>query len=338
MNNAKIIHRILEAIQQVREENLSYGIISLDKSVADDPHEFLFFVKPEITFLSDIKYQEALFDLVFNKIEAFKLRIRDIRIISASYLDQYDIIARHYGVINALSRNPSENLTSEAHSRFREVFGKDTGSVSLLGSLEFLRFYKDYNVDGLDKLWQQAKSVKLAGGTYCACVSVKNEDVYLINGFHPRQLLHFTEPGRCIVTLTLSGNLDWSVARNSFIGKTNPADAQPGSLRNEILVKKGEFGIQDVSASQNGFHLSAGPLEGLVELMRYCSDFSTGILVKEDNYVFGRMLKSNFDEATIAHFCSNKPVSHHGAKTSPFDLTEEKNCTEALQALRTVFL
>ena len=338
MNNAAIIHRILDAIQQVREEKVRYGIISLDKTVPDDPHEFLFFVKPEITLLSDKKHQEALFDLVFNKIEIFNLHIHDIRIISASYLDQYDIIARHYGVINALSRNPSKNLTSEAHARFREVFGKDTGSVTLLGSLEFLRLYNDYNIDGLDKLWDESKTVKLAGGTYCACVSVKNEEVYLINGFHPRQLLHFTKPGRCIVTLTLSGTLDWSVARNSFIGKTNPADALSGSLRNEILVNKGNFGLQDVSASQNGFHLSAGPLEGLVELMRYCSDFSTGILAKEDDYVFGRMLKSNFDDATIVHFCNNKAVSHQGVKTSPFDLTEEKNSADALQTLRTVIL
>jgi hypothetical protein len=72
--------------------------------------------------------------------------------------------------------------------------------------------------------------------------------------------------------------------------------------------------------------------------MRYCSDFWTGILAKEEDYVFGRMLKSNFDDATISHFCNNKAVSVQGVKTSPFDLTEEKNSIEALQALRTVIL
>jgi hypothetical protein len=76
MNNAAIIHRILDAIQQVREEKVRYGIICMDNIVPEDPHEFLFFVKPEITLLSDKKHQQALIDLVFNKIETFRLHIR----------------------------------------------------------------------------------------------------------------------------------------------------------------------------------------------------------------------------------------------------------------------
>jgi hypothetical protein len=72
--------------------------------------------------------------------------------------------------------------------------------------------------------------------------------------------------------------------------------------------------------------------------MRYCSDFSKKQQAMADDYVFGRMLKSEFDEETIAHFCSNSPLMLQGTKTSPFDLTEEKNSKEALELLRTAII
>ena len=164
----------------------------------------------------------------------------------------------------------------------------------VLGSLQFLQQYPSFTPDSLQQLWQQSQTAKLSGGNYCALVKAGGEDVYLINGFHPKQLIHFTAEGRMIITFKLTGNLDWAVARNQFIGKTNPADAAPGSLRNELLVNKEKFGLNEVSASQNGFHLSAGPVEGLVELMRYGSDFSADEIKKPADFSFGRQLIESF--------------------------------------------
>ena len=107
----------------------------------------------------------------------------------------------------------------------------------MLGSLQFLQQYPSFTPDSLQQLWQQSRTAKLSGGNYCAVVKAEGEDVYLINGFHPKQLIHFTAEGRMIIPFKLAGNLDWAVARNQFIGKTNPADALPGSLRNELLRK-----------------------------------------------------------------------------------------------------
>jgi nucleoside diphosphate kinase len=67
---------------------------------------------------------------------------------------------------------------------------------------------------------------------------VGGEEVFLINGFHPKQLKHFIEPSRSIVVMTLSGDLSWSDARNNFVGSTMPAKANKGSLRNDFLEKK----------------------------------------------------------------------------------------------------
>jgi hypothetical protein len=163
---------------------------------------------------------------------------------------------------------------------------------------------------------------------------VEGKDIYLINGFHPKQLMHFTEKGRSIVSLTLAGNTDWKTARNDFIGKTNPSDANPGSLRRELLDRKQEFGLSVVSSSQTGFHLSAGPVEGLAELMRYCSDYESEKLKSPDDFRFGRQLKPYFSEQEIGLICSNHLVEYQGGKIRTFDLTEEKNSSEAVKMLK----
>ncbi len=274
---------------------------------------------------------KAILELLLRKISQFGFIIRDIRLLGASYLEKYDIIAQHYGVINALSRDPLKVFTTEAKSKFREVYGHDPEEVKVLGSLQFLQQYPSFTPDSLQQLWQQSHTAKLSGGNYCALVKAGGEDVYLINGFHPKQLIHFTAEGRMIITFKLTGNLDWTVARNQFIGKTNPADAAPGSLRNELLVNKEKFGLNEVSASQNGFHLSAGPVEGLVELMRYGSDFSAGEIKKPVDFSFGKQLLKVFSEEATGIICSNRIVSYKGNRISTFDLTEEKNSGEAIE-------
>jgi hypothetical protein len=334
MENALLIQQILHQIKDAKIKNTASSIIYETRDHHDQLHEFLFFIKPEIILLEDKKKAEAVFELLLRKISQFGLTIRDIRLLGASYLEKYDIIARHYGVINALSREPLKVFTTEAKSKFREVFGHAPEDVKILGSLQFLQQNPAFSPDSLQQLWQQSQTAKLSGGNYCALVNAGGEDVYLINGFHPKQLIHFTAEGRMIITFKLTGNLDWAVARNMFIGKTNPADAAPGSLRNELLVNKEEFGLNEVSASQNGFHLSAGPVEGLVELMRYGSDFAAGDIKKPADFSFGRQLLKFFSGEATGIICSNRIVSYRGNNISTFDLTEEKNSAEAFEILK----
>ena len=334
MNNTLIIQQILHQIKDAKAKSIASPKIYEDKDHHDQQHEFLFFIKPEIIQVEDDDKLKAIFELLLRKISQFGFIIREIRLLGASYLEKYDIIAQHYGVINALSRDPLKVFTTEAKSKFREVFGQGPEEVNLLGSLQFLQQYPSYTPESLQQLWQQSHTAKLSGGNYCAHVKAGEEDVYLINGFHPKQLIHFTEEGRMIITLMLAGNLDWALARNQFIGKTNPADAAPGSLRNELLVNKEKFGLNDVSASQNGFHLSAGPVEGLVELMRYGSDFSAGEIKKPADFSFGKQLLQVFSEEATGIICSNRIVLYKGNRISTFDLTEEKNSGEAIELLK----
>jgi hypothetical protein len=334
MDKARLIQQILHQIKVAKTKSTDSLKIYENQDPHDQQHEFLFFIKPEILLLEDENKLKAVLELFLGKISHFGFDIQDIRLLGASYLEKYDIIAKHYGVINALSRDPLNVFTSEAKSKFREVYGLDPADATVLGSLQFLTRYPSFTPDSLQQLWQQSQTAKLSGGNYCARVKIAGEDVYLINGFHPKQLIHFTADGRMIITFTLTGNLDWATARNQFIGKTNPADAAPGSLRNELLVNREKFGLNEVSASQNGFHLSAGPVEGLVELMRYCSDFSAGDIKKPGDFYFGKQLLKVFSIDVTEMICSNRMVTYKGKKSSTFDLTEEKNSGEAIEILK----
>lgn len=50
-----------------------------------------------------------------------------------------------------------------------------------------------------------------------------------------------------------------------------------GSIRAELLKNKEKSGMVAVNIASNGVHMSAGPLEGLVELQRFLSDWDAGI-------------------------------------------------------------
>jgi len=334
MNNAAIIKDALQRILSAAGSRNGYELLFADKSKTKHKHEFLFFIKPEIMLIQDHSKLEALFLLAFDTISRFGLHIKDMRLLEASYLEKYNIIAQHYGVINALSRQPLLFMSAEARSKFIEVFGRHPEEVSILGSLQFLQQFTSFSPETLGQLWQKSQSVKLAGGTYCVQAYIEGQEIFLINGFHPLQLIHFTAKGRSIVAFTLSGSLDWSLARNQFIGKTNPVDAAPGSLRNALLIRKDEFGLSEVSAGQNGFHLSAGPVEGLVELIRYCTDYSSGQKKNFEEFVFGEQLKSHFSGKAIERICSNHTVDYQGNRINTFDLTEEKNSEDAIRLLK----
>ena len=134
--------------------------------------------------------------------------------------------------------------------------------------------------------------------------------------------------------MTLSGNISWTDARNNFIGATNPTNANNGSLRKELLDNKNILGLAEVSQGINGVHLSAGPVEALVELKRYNSNFSDNSRIKEySDYNFGKKLLENFSE-NFENIVANVNIDVQGKATSIFDLTEEKNSDEAINVIK----
>ena len=333
INKKEIKNILLTAVEKAQGNKIDYQQLYNAKERFSAENEFLFFIKPEITMNSPgIKF-DLILEMLFVQLDKFGLIPTDMRVLSANYVKKYNIIAQHYGIINNVSVSPLSNMTDDARERFKSLTGKNINKAKVLGSLEVTGRIPGFSPSSLDYVWQNVKTEKLAGGTYLAKVFIDGEEVYIINGFHPRQLEHYVQPGRCIITMTLTGDLSWKEARNAFIGVTNPKDAMPGSLRNILLQNRILFGLQLVSSSWNGFHLSAGPVEGIVELIRYTSDFSKNHICSYTDFSFGKMLAARFGDETIRKIISNTSMDVDGKMISVFDLTEEKNSCEAMDIL-----
>lgn len=329
-----LISLITDGVIKAQNQKISFEEIYNNPNTKVGKNEFLFFIKPEILIKSEKIDLEKILNLIETKIANFGLNIHNIKILTANYLENHNIIAQHYGVINKIASNALDNISESAKNKFKEITGKSVNDVKVLGGIEFIEKYPQFNAYTLDYLWQNLENIKLAGGTYFEPIKVDDETIYVINGFHPRQLKHFTETGRCIIVMTLSGDISWTEARNNFIGATNPINAHKGSLRREFLDNKEELGLSEVSQGVNGVHLSAGPVEALIELKRYNSNFSDNSKIKDfSDYLFGKKLQENFEQQ-FDDIVNNINVSIDGKSISIFDLTEEKNSDEAVELLK----
>jgi nucleoside diphosphate kinase len=328
-----MLTEILTPLKLAQNQQISYAQVYQSPTEIKGKNEFMFFIKPEITLADDNIKHEQIIKLILDKIESVGLKIAAINVLSADYLEKYDIIAKHYGVINKISRDAKNTLTDAAKIKFNDIYGTSFNEAEVFGSLEFLKEFPEFTPLTLDYLWQNKKFEKLAGGTYALDFNFNGRKVFLINGFHPRQLDHFVKKGRSIITFTLVGDLNWSDARTKFIGATDPEKAISGSLRRYFLENRENLGLPSISSSWNGVHLSAGPIEGLVELLRYNSNFEKNNLLKPENYAFGKMLLNKFGESKLNDLMNNISLHINNQSISVFDLTEEKDSDEALNIL-----
>lgn len=337
MSDEELKNIITKGIKKAQEGNLYFELIFNNQDEPVKKNEFLFFIKPEITLQSNkIKLNDIL-DLFLYNLKNYNFSIHNIKVLSAEYLKEYNIIAQHYGVINKLASNALQNLSESAKSSFIKHYNTDFDKVKIKGGMEFLKEYSEFTPFTLDILWKNKQNIKLGSGTYCEDISLDNEIIYLINGFHPRQIEHFTKPGRSIIVFTISSDIDWNIARNYFIGSTDPWKAVAGSIRRELLDKKEMFGLDEVFQGFNGVHLSAGPVEALIELVRYNSNFKNpSEIMKIEDFSFGRLIKKEFKEDLISKILNNINVNFNGLASSIFDLTEEKNAEVALQILKNI--
>ena len=325
--------KIKAAVGRAQQGSIQNEAVWQNDAAKQGKNEFLFFMKPELTIADQGVALDKVIDLTLAKIEEFGLQIKNIRVLSAEYLAKHNIIAQHYGVINAIAKD-AHSMSEGAKATFKEKFGQDLSEANVLGGIQMLEKYPVFNPTSLDFLVQNCPFTKLAGGTYAVTAKLDAEKAYIINGFHPRQLEHFTEAGRSIVVFTLTGDIDWETARENFIGATNPEKAEAGSLRRTFLEKKDELGLAEVSQGSNGVHLSAGPVEGLIELMRYNSDFgSTDGKKSYKDFQFGQQLSEKLSEEQIQRVLKNEDLDVDGRKESIFDLTELKNSDEAVSFL-----
>lgn len=306
------------------------------REVHSGENEFLLILKPEIFAFTQPDQQLYVLEIILNRLTQYRLSVNSFRVINAVYLEKYNVIAEHYGIINAAARDFKSVITNELQRKFENLYGQELAKSKVFGSIELPGKVPGITSEILQHLWSGSEIKRLSGGIYCAEVVFNDEKLYLINGFHPPQIEHFTSDRRMIVTMNISGVLDWAVARQNFIGNTYPEKAEKGSLRRDLSDRFGKLGFDAVSYVINYVHLSAGPLEALIELQRFNSDFQNHTQASLFEFGFGNRLRDNFSEEQCNTILSNPTVLFDGKESSLFDLTEGLNSTDALVRLKKI--
>lgn len=302
---------------------------------ADTAHQFVLFLKPEVTAVHEGVDVQAVLKLILERLTAFEASVHAIRVLPASYLAKHSILDQHYGVINAISKQGESALADAAREKLHEVFADEIEQGALiLGGHQFLTEQPEFSALALSTLNDNLGTTKLGGGSYCMKVNVLGQVYLLLNPFHAYQLVPFTTPGRAIIVLEGRSNQEWEVLRSELTGATNPEKAKAGSIRAELLARMDELNLKAVNQGNNGVHLSAGPLEGMVELQRFFSDHEAGEPLNWTDTLFGRQLaEAGIGQDRIAKLADNISLDVEGQSVPAFDLTEEVNASDALKSL-----
>lgn len=296
-------------------------------NAADNEHQFVFFWKPEVTADYDGVNVSATVDLFLQKLTDAGVTLGGVRVVNGPFLDAHDIMVAHYGVISAISKNGVSAITEAAKAKLAEV---NVDGAEVLGGHQFLAAVPAFNPLSLNIVNDNLGTTRLAGGTYAMKIKVGGKKYLVLNPFHAYQLVPYTAPGHGLIIAEGRSTRSWKDLRDNVCGATNPEKANAGSIRNTLLQKRDELGLKVVDQGTNGCHMSAGPLEAMVELRRFFGpdkDFA--------NTSFGKqLLAAGATEASLAKFAANENVQAEGKSVSAFDATEEVNAVDAVNTLK----
>lgn len=336
-----MIKELIEAVRLASNfadgNPISYWIkpFKIQKETKEQPHQFVLFLKPEATAIHENVNTEEVLRIVFDTFQKHGIETGSQRVLTAEYLKRYSIMDQHYGVINAVSRQGLAGISEKAKDVLNEKF-KDamTNGATVLGGHQFIAQFPEFTPFTLSTFSDNLGVTKLASGTYCTSIKIEGVIYLVLNAFHPYQLQYYTGRNKSIVVLECFSSKPWRFLRDQIAGGTDPQVAAEGSIRKELLNKQKSLGIPDVNRATNGIHLSAGPLEGMIEIIRFFSDFEKQHSISYSETSFGLLLQEKGASAeSIEHLGSNPDLELEGRTLSAFDLTEEIDAHEAVQKL-----
>jgi len=319
--------RLMSIIQTAKAENSRAGDVY---TATDVPvNEFCLFFKPEV-FAAGVR-SDKIVEAVLSRLGAEGIEVTHAVALPADYLRKYEIMNQHYGVIDRISRRGEAELASEARAKLKDLLGDE--SRTFLGGHQFLDRYPFFTAPALAVMYDNGRNHKLAPGTHCILLHVRGVPIVLFNGFHPEQIEHYVAPGQIILALVCRGSANWKFLRQELTGATNPARGPESSLRREIYENRDSYRLAEVSSGRNVIHVSAGPVEGAVEIARFFSDYQGGHTIEFGQTSFGRAAIAAVGESAASTLAYNGLLSIAGEVGPAFDLTEEMDSSWVIQRL-----
>ena len=293
-------------------------------------NELVLFTKPEVFLVSKTDQSEKIVNLVLNKIGEFDALVEGIAVVGGRVLEEMEIMSRHYGFINVLSRSASKMLNADDKKKIEDALGASVSGYDILGGHEYLKQYPQETGSDLDRLWFGEKSEKIRSGFYVRSVKKDGRNIVLVNGFHPEQLSHFTNPSHKIVLMLLHSNTDWSTLKNEMVGATFPEKAASESIRGTLYAHPREYGFESVTIANNAVHLSAGPFEGMFEIVNFFGKIMGLDLQTQPPLTLRRMLEAGIDYENAVKALDNPVITRSGKTVDLFTATEDMNTDDAV--------
>jgi hypothetical protein len=300
-------------------------------------NELVLFIKPEIFLAENVESIEKAVRLVFDKLNEFEVYPHGIMIVGGKVLEENEIMNQHYGFINRLSRFASTMMNESDRQKIAEALGlpqqpglPDLNGYAIYGGHEFLDHYPDEDIYSLDQLWFTKKSLKMRSGFYLQSYEKDGDKIILVNGFHPAQLAHFTDPSHRIVLMLAHSNSGWSQLKNEMVGATFPERAVSGSIRGILYANPQEYGLQSVSIANNGVHLSAGPFEAGFEIVNFFGKITGFNLDQNPPLAFRQMMAAGFTPSQSLNTLRNPILDTPGKPTDLFTATEDMDTQTAI--------
>jgi len=324
------VSSILAAFNRVTKEGVETEYVVPYKTPSHDVNQFVYFLKPEATS-ANVEY---ILKLSIDVLTKAGVNIGAVRVVGGPYLDKHNIMVQHYGVISKISKEGYPAISDAAKAKLESDFGADVKTAgNPVGGHQFLESNPDFSPLALTTINDNVGTTRLAGGTYLCKFKLLGKVQLVLNPFHAYQLVPYIKKGSALILFECTSKLSWADLRTKLCGATNPAKADAGSIRSELLKNKEATGMVAVDISSNGVHMSAGPLEGMVELQRFFSDQDSKQAYS--SFSFGAHLMSlglTLDQ--VNHLATNPDVTTDGKSESVFDMTEEKDHSESAILLK----
>lgn len=306
------------------------------RALPDGRNEAVFFLKPELADPERVNFV-VLAKLIEGCFTNCKVEIVAAKVMSGKYLQDNNIMARHYGAINLVSRLGVQALTTAASEELARCFPSEgSEQLTVLGGHQVLDWAGGrIDAEGLESLWEKTKGQeRLSPGVYANRFSLFDQELIILNGFHPQQLDYFISAGKSIVVMVVRSESPWRVLRSQLIGATDPNKAEQGSIRKLLLENVSALGLTSISKGKNGVHLSAGPLEAFFEIERFFG--STGEFWSHSSLA-AAVAEAGLSKDTLQGLSTNPSGLFGRGEQSAFDATEELDMQDVIDLMKIEF-
>lgn len=322
---------LVEGILKAAASNDDQQLIMPVSEIGDEKNELLFFFKPECFLFDDETHTRAIIEMSLKKLEENKVKVCGAVFFSGNALASLEIMDKHYGYINSMSKTASTSVGENDVKAMKEALNINPAeNLPVLGGHEFLKLHPEMNDATLDALWATKKSLRLRSGFYYQAFQIGEQQVIMVNGFHPAQLSHFTKDGRKIVLLALRSDADWATLKNNLVGDTFPEKADPASIRGELFKNNAKYGVESVTIANNFAHLSAGPFEAYYELNNFLARSTVANYSITQSLVYNKLKSQGLTEELILKPISNPSIKIDSKINDLFSCTENKDTSEAI--------